>query len=143
MTDAAQAEIETGRIVRFTTRQVEKLARAAGVSVDEVRQAARMAVKPDERRDFLHILGMVHASKQKEIASLPQGRERFGRMNQIGIDLKSVWLGDADVRELVADGLEQGRTNNLPKSEPGPFSSWIERVRNFNEPAPAPAMARL
>lgn len=140
---AAEGEIEAGQIVRLTTRQIEKLARAAGVSADEVRQAARASAREDERRDFLHILGMVHASRQPEFARMTQRQERFLRMNQVALDLKSVWKGDADVLELVRAGLEQGRTNKVPKSEPGPFTSWLERVRNLTEPAPAPAMARI
>ena len=59
---------EIGKIVRFTTRQVEKLARAAGISADEVRQARRTAALDGERRDFLHVLGFVHASRQPEFA---------------------------------------------------------------------------
>jgi hypothetical protein len=134
---------EVGAIVRFTTRQAEKLARAAGIAVDEVRQAQRQAVVANERRDFLHILGFVHASKQPEFARLPQGPERYMRVNQTSLDLKSVWSADADVMEMLRAGIEQGRTNRLPRSEPRPFSDWLARVKAYGEPAPAPAMARI
>lgn len=142
MASADEAE-EIGNFVRLTTRQVEKLARAAGVSVDEVRQTRRTAAADDERRDFLHILGFVHASRQPEFARIPQGQERFYRINQTALDLKSVWQADADVMEMVRTGIEQGRTNKLPKSEPGPFSDWLARIRAYGEPEPAPAMARI
>jgi hypothetical protein len=134
---------EVGRIVQFTTRQIEKLARAAGISVDEVRQARRVAAAANERRDFLHILGFVHASKQPEFARLPEGWERYSRTNQVALDLKSVWMADADVMEMVRAGLDQGRTNRLPKSEPRPFTDWLARIKAYREPAPAPAMARI
>jgi hypothetical protein len=143
MTNAADGAAEVGNIVRFTTRQIEKLATAAGLSQDEVRQAARNVQNPEEKRDFLHMLGLAHASRQRQIATLPPGRERFGRMNQIALDLKSVWEGDQDVMALVAEGLKQGRTGRLPKQHPTPFTSWIERVKSFAGEAPAPAMARI
>lgn len=137
------AEEEVGAIVRFTTRQAEKLARAAGISIDEVRQAQRMTVAPNERRSFLHLLGTIHASKQPEFAGLPQGQGRYLRINQTALDLKSVWSADSDVMEMLRAGIEQGRTNRLPKSEPGPFSDWLARVKAYGEPAPVPAMARI
>jgi hypothetical protein len=136
-------EAEVGRIVRLTTRQIEKLARAAGISADEVRVAARIAASAGERREFLHILGFVHAGRQPEYAGIPDGRQRYIRVNQTALDLKSVWSADADVMEMVEAGLEQGRTNRLPKAEPGPFTTWLDRVRAYGEPEPRPAMARI
>ncbi|MGY3582162.1 hypothetical protein ACVIGB_000913 [Bradyrhizobium sp. USDA 4341] len=138
MTEAANAT--TNDIVRFTTRQVEKLAEATGVTADDVRRAQRtMPV----RNDFMLSLGYVHMSRHPQVNRIENARRRHLEATQAALDLKSVWQGDATVESMMAIGRRQAETGKVVQDEPSKFMSWLDRVWSKQASAsPSPAMAR-
>lgn len=130
----------TEDIVRFTSRQIERLAQAASVSMDEVRRAQRLMPM---KNDFLLSLGYVHMQRDPSVANIQDPRRRHLAAHRGAIDLRSVWEGDATVQSIMAVARQQASTGKVIKDEPSKFMGWIERVWS-NQPsaAPSPAMSR-
>jgi hypothetical protein len=136
----AAANETTDDIVRFTARQVERLAEAAGVSVDDVRRAQR--VMP-VRNDFMTSLGYVHVSRHPQVSRIEDVRRRHLEATQAALDLKSIWQADASVQSILATGRRQAETGMVAKDEASSFMSWLDRVwSKQSSAAPSPAMAR-
>lgn len=127
-------------IVRFTTRQVEHLAKAAGVTVDDIRRAQR--VMP-QKHDFMLSLGYVHMQRDPHIARIEDARRRHLAAQSAAIELRSVWEGDATVQSLLKTARQQASTGKVVRDEPSKFMSWLDRVwSNQASAAPSPSMGR-
>jgi hypothetical protein len=136
--ETAGPAAKTADRVDLTRKQTALLARAAGVTADDVREAQ---LRMPSKGSFLMSLAYVHMLHHPVITRIEdENGRRFAAVRE-AVGLKRIWDVDKDVVALVAMGRRQAAGGPVSAERPAPFTDWTRRVLESRD-APTPKMGR-